>query len=219
MRFIAMLFVMPIICLLGGLAQAQVAKLKAPSTAKTSSIVTVDLSGTEGDEVDLAIIPPIEQMVEDTGGKLIYVVPSKPGRYTIVLTAYKGAIWDQESITLVVLGKSADEPVDPLEPPADDVSEFEKVSRANIPDTDQDDIDKQAKWFNDLADSIIDDELTLAEVFVKIQKASKGSKEVKGWDNIWKNHFNALSDTFAKANLVLPKQLAAAFHDIAKGLQ
>ena len=194
---------------------AQIAKLKLSSNAaKTSTIVTVDTSGSEGDRVDLTIVPPISERIEDTGGKLLYIVPNRPGKYTIIVTAYEGTAWDQATVFLLVSGTGTGGP----DPPPDNMEDrygLTKASLKHMPErTTAGNRDAMRKWYNDFADKIVAKSMNNDQVFDDTVAAS----QKKPWDDGWRSHYNSLRPTMEAAKLGLPSQWATAYRDIAKGI-
>lgn len=194
---------------------AQVAKLKISSNAaKTATIVTVDTSGSEGDRIDLTIVPPISERIEDTGGKLLYIVPNRPGKYTLIVTAYKGTTWDQATASLLVSGDGTGVIDPPPDTPTDQYG-LTVASLKHMPTrTTASSRAAMSKWYNDFANEIIAKSMTNDQVF----GATVAASQKKPWDEGWREHFNSLRPTMAAAKLGLPSQWATAYRDIAKGI-
>lgn len=203
-----------IIAICPAVLYGQTAELKlSANTARACTIVTVDISGSEGDRVDLSIVPPISQKITDTGGERIYIVPNLPGQYTLVLTAFKGKTWDQATATLVVTA-IGDDPAPPG-PGGDDRYGLTAASRKHLPaNTTAASRAAMRKWYTDFADKIVSDKMNNDRVFSETLKASK----LQPWTDEWRTHYNELRLIMESAKLGLPLQWAGAYRDIAKGI-
>lgn len=209
---------MPLILLicLAGFAQAQSAKLTAPTKIPAGQIATITTERTRGASLELIVRPrvPAGGHVFDEKSGRIYFTASKPGRYLLILIAQGPDGFAVETVTIEVTDGT-----DPIQPdPFDDPFGLIAAATVAIKKHLGDEIDakersKRADWFASMADRIEADRLNSNQI------VALTTAEIKTWPDPWRKMFNDLIEPIQTANLVTPARSAAAWRDIAKGMR